>query len=298
MSGDDGVAARRSGAVQPLSASFVTPSTPRWFWRVLVAFARREIAILAGYRISFVVKTLSFAVSALALAFFSRMVGAAVNPHLAEYGGDYLAFVVVGLVVMDFQQVGVTSLSQRIRHAQLMGLFEAEFATPVPTWIVLGVGPIYEFAIAIARTSLYLLLAIVVFGVRYPHASVVSLLVAAPLILAAFVGIGLVSAATQMLVRRNNPVAVFLASASFLLSGVVYPVSVLPPALRVLGRILPMTYALELARGALLRGAPLSEMAGALLAMALFGGALIPLGAALFVVALRRARVDGSLSHY
>ena len=38
------------------------------------------------------------------------MVGAAVNPHLAGYGGDYLAFVVIGLVVMDFQQIGVTSL--------------------------------------------------------------------------------------------------------------------------------------------------------------------------------------------
>ncbi len=298
MSAGAGAGARGERTVMELAAAFVTPSRARWFWRVLVAYARREIATVAGYRIAFLVRTFSFAVSVLALAFFSRMVGASANPHLAEYGGDYLAFVVVGLVVMDFQQIGVSSLSARVRNAQMLGLFEAELATPVPAWIVLGVGPVYEFALAIARAALYFLLAVMVFGVRYPHASFSSLAVAVPLVLAAFVGIGLVSAATQMLVRRNNPVSVFLASTSFLLSGVAYPVSVLPPALRALGRVLPMTYALDLARGALLRGASLSELAGALFAMAVFGGVLIPLGAGLFVVALRRARVDGSLTHY
>jgi ABC-2 type transport system permease protein len=274
------------------------PSRAIWFWRVLVAFTRREIATAAGYRISFLVRMFSALVSVLALAFFSRMVGASVNPHLAEYGGDYLAFVVVGLVIMDFQQIGVTSLSQRIRNAQLLGLFEAELATPVPPWIVLGVGPVYEFVAAIVRAVAYFLLAVLVFGVRFPRASLTTLLVAAPLVLGAFVGIGLVSAATQMLVRRNNPVAVFLASTSFLLSGVAYPVTVLPPALRTAGRLLPMTHALEVVRGALLRGASVSELAGSIVALALFCGLLIPLGATLFVLALRRARIDGSLSHY
>lgn len=276
------------------------PSPPAWLWfcRVLMAFARREIATMSGYRVALVVRLLSFGISVLALAFFSRMVGAAVNPYLASFGGDYLAFVVIGLVLMDFQQIGVTSLGQRIRNAQLMGLFEAELATPVPTWIVLSVGPVYEFALAVGRAALYFTLAALLFGVRFPHASLLTVAVSAPLVVAAFVGIGLVSAATQMLVRRNNPVAVFLASASFLLSGVAYPVSVLPPALRALARLLPMTHALELVRGGLLRGAPLSTLGRPVLALGLFAGLLIPAGAALFAVALRRARVDGSLTHY
>jgi ABC-2 type transport system permease protein len=285
-------------SVAPAPSSLSPPSRALWFWRVLMAFGRRELATMAGYRVAFVVRLCSFAISVLALVFFSRMVGSTINPHLATYGGDYLAFVVVGLVVMDFQQIGVTSLAQRIRNAQLMGLFEAELATPVPSWIVLGVGPVYEFAVAIARASLYFVLAVVVFGVRFPRMSVTSLVVAAPLVVGAFVGIGLLSAAMQMLVRRNNPVAVFLASASFLLSGVAYPVSVLPPSLRLLGRALPMTHALELVRGALLRGATLPELGGSLLALALFTGLLIPSGAALFILALRRARADGSLTHY
>jgi ABC-2 type transport system permease protein len=269
-----------------------------WFARVLMAFARRELGVLAGYRIAFLFRGISFASSVLALAFLSRLVGAAANPLLADYGGDYLAFSVVGLVVMDFQQVAVMNLSQRVRNNQLMGLFEAELATPVPPWIVLGVGPVYELGLALVRSALYFLLVVVGFGVGFPHVSFATLLLAAPLMLGAFGGIGLLAAGTTMLVRRSNPVGAVLASASFLLSGVAYPVSVLPPGLRTLGRLLPTTHALELVRGALLRGAAPGEMAASIVALALFAAVLIPVGAATFVFALRRARVDGSLSHY
>ncbi len=92
--------------------------------------------------------------------------------------------------------------------------------------------------------------------------------------------------------------AVLLASASLLLSGVAYPTSVLPPWLQVAANLFPLTHALELIRGALLRGASLSELLRPLAAMALFAGLLAPAGGVLFVIALRRARVDGSLTHY
>jgi ABC-2 type transport system permease protein len=279
------------------------PSAPApplglWFLRVLVAFARREARAVAGYRMSFLVRGLAFGLSVFALAFLSRLVGATNNPHLASYGGDYLAFAVVGLVVMDFQQVGVSNLANRIRTAQVLGFLEAEMATPAPAWIVLGVGPVYEFGLAAVRATLYFLLARVAFGVRFPNASAASVILAVPLVVGAFVGLGLLSAAATMLVRRTNPISVLLAGASLLLSGVAYPVSVLPRGLRILGQMLPLTHALELVRGSLLRGQGPSQLSGPVTALALFAVVLVPAGVALFVFALRRARIDGSLTHY
>jgi ABC-2 type transport system permease protein len=244
------------------------------------------------------VRSLAFGFSILALAFMARLIGASSNAHLAPYGGDYLAFAVVGFVVMDFQQVGVSNLSMRIRNAQVLGVLEAEMATPAPPWIVLGVGPVYEFGLAVVRATFYFLLAIFVLGVGFPRANLTSVIVAAPLVMGTFVGLGLLSAATTMLVRRNNPVATLLASASLLLSGVAYPVSVLPGWLRTVGRMLPLTHALELVRGSLLRGARPADLWESLAALALFAGVLVPAGVALFVFALRRARIDGSLGHY
>jgi len=273
-------------------------SSARWFLRVLRAFARREVKMVSGYRVAFLVRGVAFVFSVLALTFLSRLVGAAANPHLQAYGGDYLAFAVIGLVVMDLQQVGVTSLAQRVRTAQILGILEAELASPAPSWIVLGVGPVYEFGVALLRAAAYLVLAGAVLGVKFPHANLWALLVGGPLVLAAFVGLGLLSAAATMVVRRSNPVAVFLASMSLLLSGVAYPVSVLPAPLRLLGQALPLTHALALARGALLRGQGPSELRGPLIAMAVFAGILVPAGVGMFVFALRRARSDGSLTHY
>ena len=119
-----------------------------------------------------------------------------------------------------------------------------------------------------------------------------------PLVIAAFSGLGLLAAGTTMLVRRINPVAQIVGSLSFFLSGVMYPVSVLPRWLRAVGELLPLTHALAALRGALLVGAGPAELRQPFIALLLFSVVLAPAGAGVFVYALRRARADGSLSHY
>jgi ABC-2 type transport system permease protein len=269
-----------------------------WFVRVLAAFIRRELAALGGYRTAFVIRVLGFGLAVGSLLFLSRFVGAAVNPHLAAYRGNYLGFVVLGFLGTDFQQVGVSVLAQRIRMAQVMGTLEAEVATPAPPWMVLGAPPVYEFATAALRSAAYLLGAKLLLGLDLSHLNWLSLVVAVPLIIAAFSGLGLLAAATTMLVRRLNPVAMVIGSLSFFLSGVMYPVTVLPAWLRAVGSLLPLTHALAVLRGALLVGSGLGELRSSLLALLVFAGLLAPVGAAMFAFALRRARIDGSLSHY
>jgi len=265
---------------------------------VLVAFVRRELAALGGYRMAFVIRVFGFGLAIGSLLFLSRFVGAAVNPHLAVYRGNYLGFVVIGLLGTEFQQVGVSVLAQRIRMAQVMGTLEAEVATPAAPWMVLGAPPVYEFVVAAVRSAAYLLGAKLLLGLDLSHANWFSLLVAVPLIVAAFSGLGLLAAATTMLVRRLNPVAMVIGSLSFFLSGVMYPVTVLPAWLRQVGRLLPLTHALAVLRGALLVGAGPGELQRSLLALLVFAGVLAPVGAGMFAFALRRARLDGSLSHY
>jgi ABC-2 type transport system permease protein len=125
-----------------------------------------------------------------------------------------------------------------------------------------------------------------------------SLFLVLPLVLLTFVGLGLVSAAGTMITRRTNPLGVVLGSASIFLSGVFYPVTVLPVWLQSAGQLLPLTHALNALRMALLAGAPPSDLASSLGLLAAFAGILGPAGVGLFAYALRRARVDGSLAHY
>jgi ABC-2 type transport system permease protein len=269
-----------------------------WFLRVLAAFVRRELAALGGYRTAFFIRLFGFGLAAASLLFMSRFVGAAVNPHLAAYRGNYLGFVVIGFLGTEFQQVGVSGLAQRIRIAQMMGTLEAEVATPAAPWMVLGAPPVYEFAIASLRSAAYLVSAKLLLGLDLSRVNWASLIVAIPLIIAAFSGLGLLAAASTMLVRRMNPVSLAIGSLSFFLSGVMYPVSVLPGWLQAVGRILPLTHALAVLRGALLVGAGPGQLRDSFVALLIFAGLLAPIGAGLFAYALKRARVDGSLSHY
>jgi ABC-2 type transport system permease protein len=279
-----------------VSAAPVAPLP--WFLRVLGAFIRRELAALGGYRTAFFMRLFGFGLAAGSLLFLSRFVGAAVNPHLAAYRGNYLGFVVLGFLGTEFQQVGVSGLAQRIRIAQMMGTLEAEVATPAAPWMVLGAPPVYEFALSSLRSAAYLLGAKLLLGLDLSRVNWASLAIAIPLIIAAFSGLGLLAAASTMLVRRMNPVSMVIGSLSFFLSGVMYPVSVLPGWLRAIGRVLPLTHALAVLRGALLSGASPGELRDSFLALLVFAGLLAPVGAVLFAYALKRARLDGSLSHY
>ena len=67
-----------------------------WFARVMWAFIRRELAALGGYRSAFFIRILGLVLAVASMVFLSRFVGAAVNPHLASYGGNYLGFMVLG----------------------------------------------------------------------------------------------------------------------------------------------------------------------------------------------------------
>jgi ABC-2 type transport system permease protein len=287
-----------SGGTASLPPASPPPALPLWFLRVQAGFLRWELVELSKYRAHMLTRAVSFAFAVVSVYFFARFVGDSGNRHLARYGGDYLAFGLVGLVLSDLQHVGVSALAQRVRQAQLMGYLEAELATPAPEWMVLGAWPIYEFGAALVRSGVYLAGAALFLGLDLDRARPGSALLALPLVLLAFLGLGLLSAAGTMLTRRSNPLALVLGAASVFLAGVAYPVTVLPGWLQDVARLLPLTHALEAMRLALLTGASPAELGPSLGALALFSALAAPLGLALFVYALRRARRDGSLSHY
>jgi ABC-2 type transport system permease protein len=290
LAGDGG-----ASALPPASAP---PSVPLWFLRVQAGFLRWELVELSKYRAHMLTRAVSFGFAVVSVYFFARFVGDSGNRHLERYGGDYLAFGLIGLVLSDLQHVGVSALAQRVRDAQLMGYLEAELATPAPEWMVLSAWPVYEFGAALVRSTIYLTGAALFLGLDLGRARLGSALLALPLVLLAFLGLGLLSAAATMLTRRSNPLALVLGAASVFLAGVAYPVTVLPGWLQRVAALLPLTHALEATRLALLTGASAAELAPSLQGLAICGAVTAPVGLALFVYALRRARRDGSLSHY
>lgn len=272
------------------------PAAPLWFYRALLALARREWAEAQSYRVAALLRGASAVMAVLALWFFARFVGAAPNRHLAAYGGDYLTFGLIGLLATEWQQVGLSSLSERVRWAQALGYLEAELATPAPAFIVIGVAPVYALLAGLLRAAAYVLGARLLLDVDLSRAHLGSLALVLPLLAIVFLGLGLLTAATTMLARRTNPLVMILGPLSLFGAGVLYPVSVLPESVRAAANLLPLTHALEALRRAIMLGASPGAMLETLAALAAFAALVAPAGLALFVFALRRARIDGSLT--
>src|SRR5579864_6355493 len=105
--------------------------------RLAWAFFKRDATIALSYRVSFVVQFIG-KLAVLALFFFlSKTVGDKPLPILSKYGGDFLAFILIGVSLSDCVLVSLTSFANQIREAQTTGTLEATLMSPVRLPVIL-----------------------------------------------------------------------------------------------------------------------------------------------------------------
>lgn len=268
------------------------------FVRVFLAFLQREAREAASYKMAFVLDIGALFLVLASLHFFSRFIGASGNPMLGRYGGGYLGFALTGFVLTDVQSTLLGSFARRVRWAQMAGTLEAMLATPTRPLHLLLAAPAGDFVSVLGRGVLYATFATLWLDLHVAESGLWPALLLLAMAMAGWTGLGLLGAALAMWLRKGDPIRWLVSGLSVLTSGVLYPTSVLPGWLQSVGKYLPLTHALEGIRRPLLAGAEFSAVAGEAQALAWFAVLLLPLGAASFLWALHRARIDGSLTHY
>jgi ABC-2 type transport system permease protein len=110
--------------------------------------------------------------------------------------------------------------------------------------------------------------------------------------------LGIVVATMQITLQKGSAVLWLLSSGFWFLSGAMFPSASLPRPLEILAQLVPLTYAIEGMRMALLQGRSVVEMAPTLAALVGFGVVLLPLALVGLSLSLRSARRSGTLSFY
>lgn len=262
-----------------------------------LAFVRRDFADALSYKAAFAYQLGALLSTICTVYFLARMVADASLPSLAPYGGDYFTFALIGAAFADYMTVTLHEFSRRIRAAQILGTLEAMLATPTnPAVIVIG-SAIYRFIWSLLRVVFYLGGGLLL-GASFPHVNLPAALLTLFLGMIAFGAVGILGAAAVLVLKAWNPVAALFSGLSFLLGGVLYPVSTLPEAAQTLAWLLPITHALEAMRGAVVMGKSIPELAAPLIVLAGFTVVMLPLSLWAFKKALHHMRVEGSLSHY
>jgi len=263
-----------------------------------LAFVKRDLTLQLSYRLAFFLQFFRIFFSVLMFFFVARVFGGAATPYLDAYGGDYFSFVLVGIAFSGYLGVAMGSFSGSIRQGQMMGTLEAMLVTPIRLSTILISSSLWNFAFTSLRIIVYLLIGVVFFRVDLSRANWFAALLIQVLTILTFGSLGIISASFIMAFKQGNPLNMVLGTASSLLGGVYYPVTVLPFWLQPFSHLLPITYSLRAMRLAVLQGYSLRALAPDILALALFSAVLLPLGMVAFRLAVRKAKMDGSLTQF
>jgi ABC-2 type transport system permease protein len=265
---------------------------------VITSFLKRDFSLALSYRLSFCMQLLGIFFSVTSFYFLSRLFGNALVPQLSKYGGDYFSFILIGLAFSGYLGLSISGFAQSIRDGQIMGTLEIMLLSPTRLSSILLSSILWPYLFTTINVIIYLVVGSVVFGFDIGQANLPAALVVMILSIASFSGIGILSAAIVLVVKKGDPVSGIYGSLSGLLSGVFYPVTVLPNWLEPLSRFLPLTYALDAMRLTMLKGYSLYEVRYDLLVLVAFTVVLTPLAFLVFRKALKRAKIEGSLVQY
>jgi ABC-2 type transport system permease protein len=260
------------------------------------AFVARDRRIEMSYRTGLVLRLGSAAVTVGIFFFLSRSFDAAA-PSLAAVGGSYFAFVLIGIVAMEFLSQSVGAFGGSIRESQTTGTLEFMLLGPSRLATLLTSSTLWLHASAALGALAYLVLGTLL-GVDLSQADLPAAIVGLVLMVAGFTGMGFLAGATILIVKRGNPLGWAFRGASVVLGGTFYPVTVLPPLLQAASVLLPITHGLTVLRGAMLEGQGIAELAGPIAMLAVVSAAYLVAGVVAFAAAVRYARTDGSLAQY
>ena len=260
----------------------------------LLVIIRRDLLTTFRYRSAFAANIFSLLVEILGLYFLARAVGRDYHPDHV----DYFPFLLVGTGFYTFLVLGIGTFVESVRDAQVTGTMEVLMTTSTGAPTVIFLTAVSAFAGRVLRLIVFLAAGLFVFRVPLRHPNVVGCIVVFLLSLLIAISIGIAAAAVQIAIQRGGAVLTLFASLTWLVTGVMFPVSALPTVLQPIAQLLPFTQSLKGLRLSLLQSASLIELSSPMLILAVYLAFLLPLSLTLLAAALRNARLRGTLSFY
>lgn len=279
--------------------AYAPNSRIRYGLNVACGFVKRDLRLAMSYRFQFLLKIFSAAIIPLGWYFLAFMVKGMDISYLKPYGGDFFTFIIIGIAFFNFFDLSVRSFAGAIRGAQLMGTLEMIFQSRISTPIYLLGATAWGYIFAFIRMLIMLVVSVFVLGaVISPGANLP--LIALILVMGILAGssLGLFAASFTMLYKSGDPTTEVFYPLSLFFSGVYFPVTVLPEWLRWISYLLPTYYALDALRLILIQGMGIYGIKLHILALLTFILVVFPIGVAVFNIAVKKAKTQGTLTTY
>ncbi|MDF2750944.1 MAG: transporter [Gaiellaceae bacterium] len=187
-------------------------------------------------------------------------------------------------------------MTETVAWERWEGTIEYTFMAPLSRAMHLAGAGFFAVLYGLIRALILFLVVAFFFDLEMPQADFLAAFVVLVIASFSFVGIGIMTAVLPLISPEKGAQLGFVAQGMLLVvSGVYYPVSVLPTWMEWLSVISPATYALEGIRGAILEGEGLETMWDEIWPLLVIGAIAAPVGLAIFRAGEQYAKRHGKL---
>lgn len=264
----------------------------------VLAFLKKDLAYESSYKFSFAVNLFAIFTGILSYYFIDKLFGHRMVGHLQEFGVNYFSYVLLSTALFGYIGVGVGSFSQRIQSEQFQGTLEAILLSPTKISVILFSLATWNLFWASLNLVIYVLLGTFLFKITFSNINILAALVTLVLTIASFSGLGIISAGFILIFKRGNPLDWIISNVEGLISGIYFPITILPGWLQFLAKFFPITYSIRATELSVYRGFGLWQLRKEIGFLLLFSLVLLPLSLYFFKYSLIKARKDGSLMKY
>ena len=200
----------------------------------------------------------------------------------------------VGGVIWAFLGIIFEIVTETVAWERWEGTIEYTFMAPVSRPVhLIGMG-IYAVIYGLVRAAAIFVAVVAFIGIHLPHANYGAAIALLAIASVSFIGVGMMTAVLPLISPEKGTQLGFVAQGLMLVvSGVYYPVSVLPHWMQWVAKISPATYALRGNRNQILNGAGLAW--ADVWPLLVIGTLSIPIGLVVFRAGERYAKKHGKL---
>ena len=265
--------------------------------RASYAFIERNFNLVKRYWGWEVVWMAYSIANALSITFIGRASAAITGKTFSQAELDRtILYLLVGTLVWHYLSVVFDNISEMIAWERWEGTIEYTFMAPVSRLTHMLGQTAFALVYGLLHTVVILFAVVLFFNLNLGHADVASGLVVLAMGSLSFIGFGIMAAVMPLLFpERGAQMTHVIQAVVLLVSGVYYPISVLPGWMQSIARISPATYVLAGMRSALLEGKPLAQLWGQVIPLLGMGVVALPLGVHIFTRAERYAKRTGKL---
>ena len=262
----------------------------------LFGFAERQMHVVKRYWVWEVVWLFYSLVSVLSIGFLASGLGT-----LGVEGGSFdlhkaQLYLLIGALLWGYLSLVFMEAAYAIAWERWEGTIEYTFMAPIRRITHLFGICLFAIGYGLARTFVVLLIATAMFNLDFSHADIPAALAVLAASTVPLIGLAIFTSVLPLLSpQKGEQMSVAVQGFLLLVSGVYYPLSVLPLPMQIAGSISPLTYALDGIRKSLLNGTGLQAELPTIGILLVMGAVMIPASLWVFSWAENRAKRLGLL---